>query len=89
MNNSKNNFNQNNNPHRPDVYDLVIMGYIMLNGAATGHSIRLIRQLINTDIDTRNTILALLVSVGAAIISGQRAYEVYKNKKNQHNQNQR
>ena len=80
MNTNTNNFNQN--PQRPDVHDLFMMGYIALNGVATGYSIRLIRQLINTDGDTRNTILALLLSVGAAIISGQRVYEVYRNKKN-------
>ena len=80
MDNKNTNFNNNN---KPNAYDMINMLYIGLNGIATGHSIRIIRKLINNHGDDKNAILDLLLSLGVMAYTAKRAYDIYKKNQNQ------
>ena len=82
MNNKPNLDNRNKKPLPDRGYDASIAMYLVLNGAATGHGIRMVRHLINHDTDEQIAIISLLLCIGVMAHTGIRIYEVYQDKKN-------
>ncbi len=86
------NLNHNNRPNRNNsntASRLLLLGYIMVNGVATGRTIATTADMIKNGYD-RDLMIATLIWLLLVVYSGQRAYQTHKRIKNDNdNQKQR
>jgi len=70
-----------NKPEKQNIYEFFLLGYITINGIATGNLISLIKNIIKDETDDY-TPIALLLYLGLFVHTGKRIYDIYKNKQN-------
>ncbi len=83
--------NRGNNQQRPQgggFYDAFIIFYLVLNGICVGGVVRNGTHMIEHGFDD-GKLLATLLYLSCALHTGQRLYQVYKDKQNNNNQKQR
>ncbi|MBQ8293965.1 MAG: hypothetical protein IJX89_01085 [Alphaproteobacteria bacterium] len=82
-----NNHPSNNSPQGDGFHHILLMLYIVLNGIATGRTIKSAYQMFDTGCD-RQEMISLLLYLLLFIYTAQRIHQIIQDKKNNKN-NQR